>query len=67
MEASIFILFSIWGSLRTDNAIVEGLNGRLRQECFNENWFMSLQDARSKIEAWQGFYNDKRPHSALVS
>lgn len=34
----------------TDNAMVESFNGRLRQECLNEHWFMSLQDARTKIE-----------------
>ena len=49
----------------TDNAMVESFNGRLRQECLNEHWFMSLQDARNKIEAWRGFYNEVRPHSAL--
>lgn len=35
----------------TDIAMVESLNGRLRQECLNEHWFLSLADARSKIEA----------------
>jgi len=35
----------------TDNAVVESFNDRLRQECFNEHLFMSLQDARHKIEA----------------
>jgi transposase InsO family protein len=45
--------------------MVESFNGRLRQECLNEHWFMSLQDARNKIEAWRGFYNEERPHSAL--
>jgi putative transposase len=49
----------------TDNAMVESFNGRLRQECLNEHWFMSLQDARHKIEAWRSFYNEERPHSAL--
>ena len=49
----------------TDNAMVESFNGRLRQECLNEHWFMSLQDAKNKIEAWRGFYNEERPHSAL--
>jgi putative transposase len=33
----------------TDNAMVESFNGRLRQECLNEHWFMSLQDAKTKI------------------
>ncbi len=49
----------------TDNATVESFNGRLRQECLNENWFMSLEDARCKIEAWRILYNQRRPHSAL--
>jgi putative transposase len=49
----------------TDNALVESFNGRLRRECLNEHWFLSLDDARSKIEAWREFYNEKRPHSAL--
>ena len=35
----------------TDNAIVESFNGSLRQECLNEHWLTSLQDARNKIEA----------------
>lgn len=36
----------------TDNAFVESLNGRLRDECLNAHWFLSLEDAREKIEAW---------------
>ncbi len=36
----------------TDNALVESFNGRLRQECLNEHWFLSLADARRKIDAW---------------
>lgn len=49
----------------TDNAAVESVNGRLRQECLNANWFFSLEDARMKIEAWRRDYNEARPHSAL--
>lgn len=49
----------------TDNALVESFNGRLRQECLNEHWFLSLADARCKIEQWRCFYNEERPHSAL--
>jgi putative transposase len=49
----------------TDNATVESFNGRLRQECLNENWFMSLDDAKGKIEAWRSYYNESRPHGAL--
>lgn len=49
-ERGIRIDFSRPGT-PTDNATVESFNGRLRQECLNENWFMSLEDARCKIEA----------------
>ena len=49
----------------TDNAIVEAFNGRLRAECLNENWFLSLDDAREKIEDWRRYYNGERPHGAL--
>lgn len=49
----------------TDNAKVESFNGRFRQECLNAHWFLSLDDAKSKIEAWRGYYNEARPHSAL--
>nr|WP_097462131.1 IS3 family transposase [Mangrovitalea sediminis] len=63
-ERDIKIDFSRPGK-PTDNATVESFNGRLRQECLNENWFLSLADARQKIEAWRTFYNQVRPHSAL--
>ena len=49
----------------TDNAKVESFNGRFRQECLNEHWFLSLDDARSKIADWRRYYNESRPHSAL--
>jgi len=49
----------------TDNAKIESFNGRLRQECLNLHWFLSLDDARTKIEAWRQYYNETRPHSAL--
>ncbi len=51
-------------STPTDNALVESFNGRLRQECLNEHWFLSLADARSRTEGWRHFYNEERPHSA---
>jgi len=36
-----------------------------RQECLNENWFLSLEDAREKVEIWRLHYNGERPHGAL--
>ena len=49
----------------TDNAFIEAFNGRFREECLNENWFLSLEDAREKVEAWKEEYNRRRPHSSL--
>ena len=49
----------------TDNAFVESFNGRLRDECLNAHWFLSLADARAKIEAWRRHYNESRPHTSL--
>lgn len=49
----------------TDNALIESFNGSFRDECLNVNWFLSLDDAREKIERWRREYNDFRPHSAL--
>ncbi len=63
-ERGVEVVFSRLGK-PTDNAMVESLNGRLRQECLNEHWFIILQDARNKIEAWQDLYIDERPHNAL--
>ena len=51
--------------LREDNAFIESLNGKFRAECLNAHWFMSLDDARAKCEAWRRDYNEVRPHSAI--
>lgn len=48
-----------------ENAFIESFNGKLRDECLNENWFLSLEDARRTIEAWRIDYNENRPHSSL--
>jgi len=48
-----------------ENPPNESFNGRLRQECLNENWSLSLKDAWDKIEAWRQDYNHDRPHGAL--
>jgi putative transposase len=50
----------------TDNAFAESFIGRLRDECLNENWFMSLRHARDIIETWRVDYNEFRPHSSLA-
>ena len=47
------------------NAFVESFNGTFRNECLNEHWFISLQEAKELIEAWRVDYNTERPHSSL--
>jgi putative transposase len=49
----------------TDNPFIESFNGSFRDECLNTTWFLSLDDAIDKIEAWRIEYNCFRPHSSL--
>ena len=49
----------------TQNAYVESFNGKFRDECLNENWFVSLDHAKAFISAWRRDYNEVRPHSSL--
>ena len=48
-----------------ENGFIESFNGKFRDECLNENWFMDLAHARERIEEWRRDYNQVRPHSAL--
>lgn len=69
--------FTAWASKRgirveyirpgkpADNCYIESFNGKLRDECLNENWFLSIKEAREIIEGWRGEYNEVRPHSSL--
>ena len=49
----------------TDNGFIEAFNSKLRAECLNAHWFMSLADAVEKLGDWRRHYNDDRPHSAM--
>lgn len=49
----------------SQNAFVESFNGRFRDECLNEHWFTSLEQARRVIEAWRREYNEERPKEVL--
>lgn len=49
------------------NAYIESFNGRLRDECLNEHWFLSVPDARRIVEDWRIDYNRERPHSSLAN
>ena len=54
-----------WPGKPTDNAFIESFNGSFRAECLNASWFQSLEDARSRCEAWRIDYNEVRPHSSI--
>jgi putative transposase len=47
------------------NGHVESFNGKLRDECLNQHWFVTLSQARLIVAAWQRHYNEERPHSSL--
>ncbi len=47
------------------NFFIDSFDSRLREECLNEHVFVSLDDARRKIERWRIEYNQQRPHSSL--
>ncbi len=49
----------------TQNAYIESFNGKFRDECLNEHWFMTLAHARAVIQEWRQDYNEQRPHSTL--
>lgn len=48
-----------------ENAMIESFNGSFRDECLNLNWFLSLEDAKEKIELRRVDYNVFRPHGSL--
>ena len=47
------------------NGHVESFNGKFRDECLNQHWFVTLHQARLIVAAWQRHYHDERPHSSL--
>jgi putative transposase len=49
----------------TQNAFVESFNGKFRDNCLNQHWFLGLADARRTVNAWRNDYNQTRPHSSL--
>ncbi len=49
----------------TGNPFIESFNGSFRDEFLNLNSFLSLEDAKKKIEAFKEDYNGFRPHSSL--
>ena len=47
------------------NAFIESFNGKFRDECLNEHWFLTLQEAQLVIEAWRREYHEERTHSTI--
>jgi putative transposase len=47
------------------NAFVESFNGKFRDECLSQHWFISLEEARNVSEGWRVDYNEQRPHQSL--
>lgn len=47
------------------NAFIESFNGKFRDECLNEHWFLTLEEAQVVIEAWRREYNEERTHSSM--
>ena len=49
----------------SQNGLVERLNGTLRKECLNLEWFESIEVLNEQIQQWWGIYNTIRPHSSI--
>jgi len=48
-----------------ENAYIESFNGKFRDECLNEHWFLTMAQARIAIATWRVEYNTERPDSSL--
>ncbi len=49
----------------TQNAFIESFNGKFRNECLNQHWFRTIEEAKEIIEQYRRHYNHERPHSSL--
>jgi len=58
------LIFS-WPRKPVDNTFIQASNVRVRDECLNQFWFLSLADARRTIKRWRVSYHTARPHSPL--
>ena len=47
------------------NAFIESFNSKFRDECLNEHWFLTLQEAQLVIAAWRREYNEDRTHRSI--
>ncbi|AXR07840.1 transposase [Salinimonas sediminis] len=49
----------------THDAFVESLDSKFRNECLNQHWFRTVEDARYAVDLWREHYNPVRAHSSL--
>jgi transposase InsO family protein len=42
-------------ALQADNGHIEAFNSKLRAECLNAHWFLSVADAQKKLEDWRKY------------
>jgi len=49
----------------TQNGLIERLNGTLRKECLNLEWFESIDRLNEQLQNWWQVYNSIRPHSSI--
>jgi putative transposase len=63
-EARVQLSFIRPGKLN-ENAYIESFNGRFRDECRNEHWFLTMRQAREVIESCRIEYNTEREHGSL--
>lgn len=49
----------------TGHGLIEAFNSTPKAECLNARCFMSLADAREKLEDWRCRSNEDRPHGAI--
>ena len=47
------------------NASIESVNGKFRDEWLNEHWLLTLLGGQVVIEAWGREYNEERPNSTI--
>lgn len=49
----------------SQNGLVERLNGTIRAECLELEWFENLESLNERLQEWWQAYNYERPHSAI--
>ena len=47
------------------NGYIESFNGKFRDECLNQEIFLSRREAQVVVDWWRQVYNWERPHSSL--